>query len=885
MPFPLKRFARGLLTLTLLSGLLSGLIGPSLIPAKAAPQRLPTLLDVVINEVAWAGTLSNSADEWIELYNSTAVDIPLSGWILKSTDNTPNIALSGTIPAHGYYLLERTDDATINDILADKIYTGALSDTGEALELRDSGGNLIDLANQAAGAWPAGNAASRTSMERIDVISDMPSSWLSNDNVTRNGQDASGNSINGTPKQINSATVNLLLTATFTVSPTATLTGTPTYTGTPTNTFTPTLTGTPTNTFTPTLSPTSTLTFTPVTSTVTKTPTFTNTPVIPHVIISEVAWGGTQASDFDEWIELYNPTSAAVNLNNWQVVASDGLPLVPLSGTIPAGGFYLIERGDDNVVKDVTADLVYSFDQLSDAGETLSLLSDVRAVIDTANQSGTAWPAGGNSGQYPTMERVASGGVVQSDSIFAWVTNTGVVKNGHDAANHVIYGTPKQPNWAFTVTLTPTPTVSLTPTRTPTRTITPTGTIATATPTHTPTLGIIINEVAWMGTLASSSDEWIELYNRGSAAVDMNGWTLKSTDGAISITITGSLPANDYYILAPASTFTDVVIDQNISATFSNDGKSLELRNAAGILIDTANSDGGAWPAGIASPTYATMERHAGSTLDNAANWYTYAGTPTSSDPHDRSNNLVKGTPGKANWAITVTATPTKTVTPTRTATKKGSIIVTPSATVVINEFMPRAGFDWNQDGKVDVFDEFIEVANLGPVDVNLNGWKLDDEAGKGSSVFTMPSKVLKPGERILFYASQTNILLSDGGDTVRLLNPNNVIKDAQTYPVVKVENQSWCRLPDIHGSWYSDCFPTPNQQNTRTGEVPEAVPGTGLETPLCLLPDTLPDDFRTAECFGFGSEMWQSMYWDVPGWLLDFWAPQNGSKWETFVE
>jgi hypothetical protein len=30
---------------------------------------------------------------------------------------------------------------------------------------------------------------------------------------------------------------------------------------------------------------------------------------------------------------------------------------------------------------------------------------------------------------------------------------------------------------------------------------------------------------------------------------------------------------------------------------------------------------------------------------------------------------------------------------------------------------------------------------------------------------------------------------------------------------------------------------------------------------------------------------MWQSLYWDVPGWLLEFLAPQNGSKWETFVE
>ena len=37
---------------------------------------------------------------------------------------------------------------------------------------------------------------------------------------------------------------------------------------------------------------------------------------------------------------------------------------------------------------------------------------------------------------------------------------------------------------------------------------------------------VFINEVAWMGTTASASDEWIELYNAGSTDVDISGWTL-----------------------------------------------------------------------------------------------------------------------------------------------------------------------------------------------------------------------------------------------------------------------------------------------------------------------------------------------------------------------
>ena len=409
----------------------------------------------------------------------------------------------------------------------------------------------------------------------------------------------------------------------------------------------------------------------------------------------------------------------------------------------------------------------------------------------------------------------------------------------------------------------------------------------TASPTAsaTPTLGLLINEVGWMGTQASSSDEWIELYNPSSVDIPLTGWKLVSTNGVISVLLESNdsnnvIHAGEYYVLAPGSAFTDVVIRQNITVSLNDNGMSLQLLSPGGILVDTANSNGGSWPAGVAS-TRSTMERHA-TTLDHDTSWFTFAGTAIR---HDRNNNLVKGTPGYANWATTVTATPTKVPTATLrppTARPAGQPPIV--ATLVINEFLPRAGFDWNKDGKVDVFDEYIEIANLGPIDANLANWKLDDLAGGGSSPFTLPSMTLKPGERAVFYASQTNVLLSDGGDTVRLLNPNNVIKDAHTYSLVKIADQSVCRLPDINGSWYADCFPTPNARNSRTGTVPSAPPGTGLEELLCQLPDTLPADFHLAECFGFGSNMWNSGYWDGI-WQGDRSVPQNGSKWDTFVE
>lgn len=124
--------------------------------------------DVVISEVAWMGTTGSTANEWIELYNTTGSSISLASWTLKATDLTPSVTLSGSIGAYGYYLLERTDDNSVPGISADKIYTGAMGDGGEELVLRDASNNVIDTANQS-GAWFAGTTTNRATMSRTNV--------------------------------------------------------------------------------------------------------------------------------------------------------------------------------------------------------------------------------------------------------------------------------------------------------------------------------------------------------------------------------------------------------------------------------------------------------------------------------------------------------------------------------------------------------------------------------------------------------------------------------------------------------------------------------------------------------------------------------------------
>ncbi len=121
--------------------------------------------NVVINEIAWMGTNTSVNDEWIELYNNGTAPITIDGWVLKAADGSPIINLIGTISAGGFYLLERTDDTTVPSIPAGVIFSGALSNDGETLELKNNTEQIIETLSASSG-WPGGNATSKETMQR-----------------------------------------------------------------------------------------------------------------------------------------------------------------------------------------------------------------------------------------------------------------------------------------------------------------------------------------------------------------------------------------------------------------------------------------------------------------------------------------------------------------------------------------------------------------------------------------------------------------------------------------------------------------------------------------------------------------------------------------------
>lgn len=779
------------------------------------------------------GTLASPNHEWIELYNNSSVEVDLTGWTLKAADGSPSITITSDnnneskIPAGGYFILRNAE--VFSDVATPSfLYSGSFSDGGETLTLRDTRGDIIDTANGNGGVWPAGTlatAANHGTMERLGTVAESDLQWYtSTGGWTKH--DIAGNLIHGTPGDANSP-----------------------------------------------LPP----------STPTASPTATRLP-LRTILISEVAWAGTSSTySSDEWIELYNPSSFPVDLTGWKLQAADGNPSIALSKTINPGEYFLLEnKSDDLVVSNIPADIIYS-GSLLNTGERLVLYDPADRLIDSADGTG-GWPAGSSS-TYGTMERKG----IMPDSRDSWMTNTGLKKNGLNRGGGVILGTPKQSN-------TPPP---LPPTATPV-------------PTPIPYKTVVITEVAWAGTAASSSDEWIELFNTTNETIHLDGWELRSLryNGEdfyinLKIQLKGDIPPrtstdpgnmSGYFLLETRDDAVENIdADQLYTGSLYNSGEILLLCspynlqpgspapcniNVKSKLVDyvngslTTSGNIKPWPAGSSS-TYGSMERK-NLISDDVTNYYTHTGL----SPHfgvDANGNAIKGTPKHPNWANTVTATPRATYTPTRTPTPRPAA----APILVINEVLARAGTDWNNDGVVDVYDEFIEVINAGTVNLNLSGYKLDDENELGSVPFSLPSQTLKPGEKAVFYGSQTGIRLEDSGDTVRLLKAsNNSVVDAVTYTMVKSLDFSVCRYTDGYGSWILGCFPTPGRPNQLTGERFPSTSG-GQPIPVCVLPDSVPEEFVLAECEEGGLGIWNPFYWDSsPGEGNEIWQPDERDKW-----
>lgn len=462
-------------------------------------------------------------------------------------------------------------------------------------------------------------------------------------------------------------------------------------------------------------------------------------------IINEIAWMGNAVSANEEWIELRNVSNNEIDLNGWKLKAADSQPSIDLNGKILAGGYYLMERTNDDSVNGITSDLIYT-GALGNSGEKLELYDSDNNIIDSIDAS-NGWPSGDN-GLKKTMERKDDGG---------WQTS---LNPG---------GTPKAENSAGE-TISPENICgdgaksddeecddgnninndgcsddcrieSGTPADDGTTQATSTDDVNDGNNNQAPPpvlekykLGdVVVNEI--VSDPADGEEEWLELFNKTNKIIDLKNWTIEEGSGAKTI-LSGILEAggnNKFKIITKPK------------GNLNNKGDLIILRDNTGSLIDQVAY--GYWDDGDA---------------DNNA--------PTVSDPYSLARKYDGyNTFNNANdWEMTSVITK-----------GKSNIIVNPeeekdfseedtsaydySDKIIISEIFP------NPLGS-DSEGEFVELYNNDDREVDLSGWSLGDESKKKFEI--KENKIIKAKNYIVFYRPETKTALNNGSDSVKLYQP-----------------------------------------------------------------------------------------------------------------
>lgn len=170
---------------------------------------------------------------------------------------------------------------------------------------------------------------------------------------------------------------------------------------------------------------------------------------------------------------------------------------------------------------------------------------------------------------------------------------------------------------------------------------------------------VFINEIAWMGTTVSTSNEWIELANDGSAPVDLTGWVL-SIEGKKDITLSGNINAGGFYLIERTDDTTVPTVPADLVASFgtgiSNTGAALSLKDTGGALINRVDGSQEWNIGGVVVGNNTTKE-----TAQKGMNgWFTGTPTPRAANvlPQESSTSSIPDTQATPITVATATSDP-----------------------------------------------------------------------------------------------------------------------------------------------------------------------------------------------------------------------------------
>lgn len=510
---------------------------------------------------------------------------------------------------------------------------------------------------------------------------------------------------------------------------------------------------------------------------------------VEHIVISEVQIGGETVCD--EFVELYNPTALDVNLENWDLKrktksGTESNMLNNIEGAIPAYGYFLIipraNCGDNNNKNCyqglITADDEYTTDSFLANDNTILLYDDGGNLIDKVG-----WGEAidfenevivNNPENKQSLERININGVIQDTDnnkndfalqINSNPQNSSVVNNDQDISvdnnnDDEILSVPFMKEEDDEIYLSPSQEENK----------------------------IIITEFLPDPEDSDRDNEFIEIYNDGSAEVDLSGWTLEDKMGSIKkFVISDGVKIN-------AGNYKAFYSDET-RITLNNSGDGVILKDSKNNIIDeTEISD-------------VALEERA-FVLDENENWiWTMRPTPgrenvievekvekienNNNDDDDEQDGFISRHPNPSQEGNL----------------DNGVNDFDFSDKIIISEIYPNSEGRDNRNGSY----EWIELFNDSEREVNLNGWMLDDILEKGSNAYLIENGIIKAGSYKIFDAAETKIALNNTGDEVNLLWPDGTIVDKIEYE--KADEGLSFNLSN-NGDWFWSSLITPEEEN-----------------------------------------------------------------------
>ncbi|MCD4697934.1 MAG: lamin tail domain-containing protein, partial [Bacteroidales bacterium] len=450
------------------------------------------------------------------------------------------------------------------------------------------------------------------------------------------------------------------------------------------------------------------------------TPGSTNTPAPQvNIVINEFLAGNEtintdEDGDYEDWIEIYNAGTQSVDLSGYTITDDDQEPtqwIFP-AVTLDADSYLLLWASK----KDRSTGELHTNFSLKKSGEYIGLYKPDGILLDS----------------YTFGE--------QSDDISA-----ARIPNG---------------DGNFKLTASPTPGASNT---------------FTSPPEDIPE--IVINEfLAGNDNINTDEDgddeDWIELYNAGTEAVDLGGYTLIEDAAEPGQWTFPSVTVEPNHFLLVWASKKDRAGAGELHTNFSlgKSGEFIGLYSPSGTAVD--------------SITF-------GAQTDDIS----YARFPD----------------GTGGFSYTITPTP-----------EASNIITAPPEDIpeiVINEFL-ASNDNTNTDEDGDDSD-WIELYNTGTETIDLIGFTITDNPDDKNKC-TFPSLNLAPNDYLLVWASNkdrtgnelhTNFKLSAGGEFVGLYTASGTVVDTVTFGE-QTTNISMARLPNGIGGFQQTINVTPGTQN-----------------------------------------------------------------------